>query len=217
MDKLSFQAIQEYAEAQTSSEDALLAELNRETHVKMLRPQMLSGAAQGRFLELFSRLMQPASILEIGAYTGYSAICLARGLKPGGRLDTIDRNDELQSFAEKYFQRAGLIDRIHWHTGEALEVLPNLKGPYDLIFFDADKREYRQYYELCLEKLTPNGVILVDNALWYGQVLNSADDPETKAIQAFNEYVTRDSRTENVLLPLRDGLMMIKKKTPGVH
>ncbi len=206
--------IEKYAQQNTSPESEVLNRLNRETHAKILRPRMLSGHIQGKLLEMFSCMLQPETIIEIGTYTGYSAICLARGLKPGGKLHTIDHNPELEDFTRGFFDQAGLMQSIEYHIGEAEEILPQIPGPFDLAFIDADKENYLVYYEEILSKLRKGGIIFVDNVLWSGKVLSETmakGDPEAEALIKFNSFVQKDSRVENVLLPFRDGLTIIRK------
>jgi caffeoyl-CoA O-methyltransferase len=206
--------IDEYALAHTSSEREVLKRLNRETHAKILRPRMLSGHQQGKLLEMISCIMQPSNILEIGTYTGYSAICLAAGLQPGGTLHTIDHNAELEDFTRSFFREAGIDQQIQYHIGEAAEILPSLNGPFDLVFIDADKENYLEYYQHILPKTRRGGIILADNVLWSGKVLSereAANDPEALALIAFNDFVQKDESVENLTIPLRDGLMMIRK------
>jgi len=190
-----------------------MAELNRETHAQVLMPRMLSGHLQGQLLRMFSMMIQPRRLLEIGTYTGYSAICLAAGLQPGGTLDTIDINDELATMATRYFGRAGVDDRITLHTGKALEIVPGMKEPLDLIFIDADKINYSNYYDLVFPKLRPGGYLIADNVLWSGKVTGEPDrmDADTRALHRFNEKVRQDERVFHVLLPVRDGLMVVRK------
>ncbi len=205
--------IEKYAQEHTSPESGVLETLNRETHAKVIRPRMLSGHLQGKLLEMISCMVQPQRILEIGTYTGYSAICLAKGLKPGGEIHTIDHNPELEKFTMSFFEQAELSDVIKYYIGEALDVLPAIDEIFDLVFIDADKENYKAYYTISLEKLRPGGIILVDNVLWSGKVLQqpSKDDIETLAIQEFNDYIQSDPRVENILLPIRDGLSLIRK------
>lgn len=205
--------IEQYISNNSSQEDSLLAELNRETHIKAINPRMLSGHLQGRFLEILSKLMNPQYILEIGTYTGYSGICLARGLRPEGHMHTIEINDEIIRFPKKYFEKAGISDKTTIHIGDALEIIPKLDIEFDLIFIDADKQQYTDYYELCFSKLKPGGIILTDNVLWDGKVVeDNAEDPDTKAILEFNSQIANDIRVEVILIPLRDGLSVIRKK-----
>jgi len=189
-----------------------LMELFRETHLKIMHPRMLSGHVQGVFLELISKMIKPSQILEIGTYTGYSALCLVKGLIPGGQLHTIEVNHELVDFAAKYFAKAKVSKEIFQHTGEALRIIPTLKQKFDLVFIDADKENYLNYYHQVMDKVRKGGVILADNALWDGKVINSKKrDKETAGIAEFNDYVQKDKRVTNVLVPLRDGMMMIQK------
>ncbi|MFW6100112.1 MAG: O-methyltransferase [Bacteroidota bacterium] len=205
--------IEQYILEHSGEQDELLSELYRETHKKVLHPRMLSGHLQGKILEMLSKLLQPSSILEIGTYTGYSAICLARGLAAGGTLHTIEVNDELKDFIQHYLDRSDMGNRINLHIGDALEIIRQLSGSFDLIYIDADKREYPDYLELCREKLRPGGCLLADNVLWDGKVVDTdTSDPHTLGIHRFNEKIKRDSGLEQVILPIRDGLMMIRKK-----
>jgi len=205
--------LERYAEAHTSPESQLLHKLNRETHIKMRMPNMLSGHLQGAFLRMISLLHKPACILEIGTFTGYSAICLAEGLKPGGILHTIDNNPEMEDYAMRYILEAGMEKSISVHIGEALDLIPAIEGPFDLVFIDADKENYIRYFDLVLEKMKPGSWIIADNTLWYGKVLepNESEDHETAGIIAFNAYVHDHPAVENLLLPIRDGLMMMRK------
>jgi caffeoyl-CoA O-methyltransferase len=208
------QKIEDYALAHTSAESDVLKRLNRETHAKILRPRMLSGHQQGKLLEMISTMVQPSNVLEIGTYTGYSAICLAAGLQPGGVIHTIDHNAELEDFTLSFFREAGLTEQIRHHIGEAVDILPTLEGPFDLVFIDADKENYLQYYLDVLPKTRRGGIILADNVLWSGKVLSekdAGDDPEAIALIGFNEFVQKDKSVENLMIPLRDGLMMIRK------
>lgn len=205
--------LEDYLVQHSSQEDPLLKELSRETHLKAINPRMLSGHLQGKLLEYISRMIQPLRILEIGTYTGYSTICLARGLKEGGHLDTIECNDEIVRIPKKHFKKAGLESNITLITGNALEIIPKLDEIYDLVFIDADKQEYFQYYELCLEKTRSGSTILVDNVLWDGKVLKADLNPDadTKAIMDFNQKLVTDARVEVLMLPLRDGISIIRK------
>jgi len=198
----------------TDQEGDLLEELNRYTHVNILNPNMLSGHQQGKILEMISRMIQPHRILEIGTYTGYSAICLAKGLQEGGELITIDLNDELSEISTTYFKNAGMEDRIRLLTGDALVLIPGIPGPFDLVYIDGEKTEYVAYYRAVFDKVRPGGYLLADNVLWGGKILDpeSEMDESTKGILAFNKMVTNDPRVMNVLLPVRDGLMIIRKK-----
>lgn len=206
--------LERYTTEHTEPEPVFLQELNRETNLKVLMPRMLSGHYQGRLLSMLSKLIRPVCILEIGTYTGYSAICLAEGLQDRGVLHTIDINAELETLARRYFKKAGLEDKIQYHIGNALTVIPGLDLQFDLVFIDADKENYERYYELVIEKVKPGGLIIADNVLWSGKVLNdlSNADKDTRALQAFNNLVQQDERVENILLPVRDGLMLMRKK-----
>ena len=207
--------IDQYAETHTSPESDVLAELNRETHLKVLQPRMLSGHLQGRLLSLISKIQGPKRILEIGTYTGYSAICLAEGMGEGGTIDTIDINEELRPLVVRYLEKAGLTDVVNLHYGRASEVLNNLQGPYDLVFIDADKSNYVAYYDAVIDKVSPGGIIIADNVLWSGKVLDGTDDSaddDTRTLREYNQKVLADDRVDNVLLPIRDGLMVARKK-----
>ncbi|MBP1669638.1 MAG: O-methyltransferase [Bacteroidetes bacterium] len=201
----------DYITSITSPEDPLLAELNRETHSKVLYPRMISGHLQGKLLEFLSRMIQPAAILEIGTYTGYSALCLAKGLKPGGKLHTIEINDELQPFIETTVRKAGLQETIILHTGDARKIIPSLKEKFDLVFVDGDKEQYLEYYKAVFGKTLTGGYILADNVLWSGKVLAPSKDKETNGIIEFNEFVKNDDRVDKMIIPFRDGLMLIRK------
>lgn len=200
-----------YLASSLSPEPALLKKLNRETHVKVLKPNMLSGHYQGRLLSMFSHMVSPARILEIGTYTGYSAICLTEGLKPGGLLYTIELKPELTEIARRYFDQAERGADIISLSGDAAKIVPELDEVFDLVFIDADKKRNILYYELVLEKVRPGGIILIDNVLWYGKVMSDAHDKKTLAISTLNEALTNDSRVENIILPVRDGIHMVRK------
>lgn len=206
------EALQEYCEAHSTPEKEVLKELNRKTHLDVLMPRMLSGHHQGAFLQMLSHMAQPKQILEIGTYTGYSAICLAQGLKEGGTLHTIDINEELEDLTKEFFQKAGIQDKVKQYVGNALEIIPEIDETFDLVFIDADKVNYSNYYDLVLPKLKPGGIILADNVLWSGKVVEDASDKSTDAIKAFNKKVAEDDRVENVLVPIRDGVLMVRKK-----
>ena len=196
----------------SEDEDELLKAISEETKATHADHHMLSGHVQGKFLQIFSSLLQPAYILEIGAFTGYSAICLAKGLKCGGELHTIELREEDATVAKANFNRSNMADRIILHTGNALDIIPKLNHPWDLVFIDADKSGYIDYYKLVLPKLRSGGVILPDNVLFHGQVLEETiKGKSAKAIQLFNEHVRRDESVGNVILTIRDGLMLIRK------
>jgi caffeoyl-CoA O-methyltransferase len=205
--------IDQYAQNHSQKEPELLKELNRETWTKVLQPRMLSGHLQGRTLSFLSKIVQPKAILEIGTYTGYSALCLAEGLADDGELHTIDKNEELESMIRSYFKRSGLEKKLHLHLGNAMEIIPALNKKWDMVFIDADKENYSNYFDLVIDNLRPGGLILADNVLWSGKVLHEADakDEETKALQTFNKIVSTDARVEALLLPIRDGLMALRK------
>ena len=206
--------LEEYILSHIEQEDAVLQELNRETHLKVLGARMLSGHLQGQVLTLLSKMVQPVTILEVGTFTGYSAICLARGLKENGKLITIEIDDELESFASRYFEKAGLKEKIEQRIGPALKIIPELDEMFDLVFLDADKKEYIDYYEMVLGKMESGGIIIADNTLWSGKVLDkpAPDDEQTIGIIQFNELIKNDDRVEKVILPLRDGMTVIRKK-----
>lgn len=205
--------LEKYILEHTDQEDTVLQELERETFLKVLRPRMLSGHLQGKMLELFSQMIQPKRILEIGTYTGYSAICLAKGLQKGGMLHTIEINDELESMAQKYFEKAGLKHQITQHIGDAITIIPSLNESFDLVFVDGDKREYSTYFDLVIDKVRDGGILIADNILWDGKVVEEVDpnDEQTQGILTFNEKIKNDPRVSQVILPIRDGLMLIRK------
>lgn len=203
--------LEEYALAHTSNPTDVLNELDRETWAKVLIPRMLSGHLQGRFLSMISHLARPQRILEIGTYTGYSAICLAEGLQHGGQLHTIDVNEELEPMAKRYFEKAGVQEKVSFHLGNALDIVPQLNEKWDLVFIDADKENYSNYFDLVIDDLNPGGCIIADNVLWSGKVLDQTPDSETKALMDYSQKVNKDQRVENILLPIRDGLMMCRK------
>jgi len=199
-----------YVTKNSHDEPDILKELTRETYQKVLLPRMLSGALQGRFLSMISKLTSPKRVLEIGTYTGYATLCLAEGLIKGGSIDTVDKNEELFDFQRKYFDRSGYGSQIKQHLGNAIDIIPALKPGYDLVFLDADKTNYLNYFELVLPKMNSGGVILSDNVLWSGKVIKQADpkDNDTQVLQEFNRLLASDPRIESILLPLRDGLTM---------
>jgi predicted O-methyltransferase YrrM len=203
--------LQDYAEKHTTAETPLLKKINRDTHAHVLMPRMLSGQLQGRVLSMISCMTRPQVILEIGTYTGYSAICLAEGLREKGKLITIDINEELYDRVSGYFAEAGLKDRIDYRIGDAAEIIPELKEKFDLVFIDADKENYTRYFDLVIDRVNLNGLILADNVLWSGKVLDPKPDKDTRAIVDFNAKVQADARVENVLLPIRDGMMLMRK------
>lgn len=206
--------IEEYALKHSDAELIVLKRLNRETHLKMTMPQMLSGHMQGLILQLFSKMIRPKNILEIGTFTGYSAICLAQGLQDEGCLHTIESNEEFKEIILRYIKEAGLESKMALHIGNAVNIIPSLKGPFDIVFIDADKENYSIYYDLVFPKVKQGGYIIADNVLWSGKVLNSVAkmDFETKSLYEYVRKVHNDSRVEKMLLPLRDGLMIARKK-----
>lgn len=206
--------IEIYTELHSSDHSTILKELYRETHLKVMHPRMLSGQQQGRFLSMLSYMTRPKAILEIGTYTGYSAICLAEGLPKEGEIHTIELDPELEHIASKYFKKAGIEKQIVQYFGNALKIIPNIDIVFDLVFIDADKDNYSNYYHLVFDKVRSGGFILVDNVLWGGKVIEplKKGDKDTPGIIEFNTLVQQDDRVENVFLPLRDGLMLIRKK-----
>ena len=207
MDFIS-EKLTEYISENSNTEPEILAKLNEETYQKVLQPRMLSGHIQGRFLSMISKMKSPTCILEIGTYTGYGTLCLAEGLSNGGKIFTIDRNEELLKIQNKYFEKSGKRDRIIQLTGNAKEIIENLDESYDIVFIDADKENYIEYFNLVSERLNNNGIIISDNVLWSGKVLNSPskNDEETNILIEFNKTLNEDERFETVILPLRDGL-----------
>lgn len=202
----------DYVEQHTSPETELLKKINRDTHAHVLMPRMLSGHLQGRVLATFSHMIRPKAILEIGTYTGYSALCLAEGLQERGVLHTIDINEELEDKVRGYFKESPFHQQLHYHIGNALEIIPQLNAPWELVFIDADKRNYENYFDLVIDQLQPGGFIIVDNVLWSGKVVEAdKKDKDTEAIRSFNNKVHQDDRVENVLFPIRDGLMVVRK------
>jgi predicted O-methyltransferase YrrM len=202
--------IESYIVEHSQKEPELLSELSRETHLKVIQPRMITGHFQGRVLSLFSKLINPKYILEIGTYTGYSALCLAEGLQKEGELHTIDVNPELESIQNKYFNKSSFRNQIHQYIGDAVELIPNFDRVFDLVFIDAEKKQYDAYFEAVLKKSKSGTVILSDNVLWTGKVVEplSPKDKTTKALLDFNKKLATDPRVETVLLPIRDGLTM---------
>ena len=200
-----------YCELFTEKESELLKELNRETQLKSNQPRMLSGHLQGRLLSFLSKLKRPEYILEIGTYTGYSALCLAEGLTENGKLITIDPNEETNYFAKKFFDKSAYKNNIELITGQAKAIIPSLPQTFDLVFIDADKKNYSLYYDLIIDKVNKGGLIIADNVLWSGKVLDKEMDLDTQIIHEFNQKVNNDTWVENLLLPVRDGLMILRK------
>ncbi|NPD44031.1 MULTISPECIES: O-methyltransferase [unclassified Lentimicrobium] len=207
-------SIENYINDHSSQEDQLLYELYRETNLKTTHPRMLSGSVQGQFLQMLANLIHAESILEIGTFTGYSAICLARGMKAEGKLHTIDIKEEFSDIANKYIKRAGFENKITQHIGDALDIIPQINEEFDLIFIDADKLNYPKYFELVAEKMSTGGLLIVDNVLWSGKVVKKLKtaDKDTRGVLEFNKKIQEDGRFENTLIPLRDGLMLARKK-----
>jgi caffeoyl-CoA O-methyltransferase len=204
--------IDEYAEQHTNEENSLLKKIDRETHLEVLQPVMLSGHYQGRLLSLISKLLRPRRILEIGTYTGYSALCFAEGLAPDGILHTIDVNEELKPRVEGYFAESDYSKQIKFHSGEALKIVPGLNEKWDLVFIDADKVNYSNYFNLVIESMNPGGIIMADNVLWSGKVTEEViEDERSQALDDYNKLTFKDPRVENVLLPIRDGIMVSRK------
>ncbi|MBL7839593.1 MAG: O-methyltransferase [Cyclobacteriaceae bacterium] len=204
-------AIQKYSEDHTSAENDLLKKINRDTHANIMMPRMLSGHMQGRILSMISCMIKPSVILEIGTYTGYSALCMAEGLTPDGKLITLDINEELESRVRNYFSNSPFHSRIDYRIGNALDIIPSLDMNFDLVFIDADKENYARYYDLIINRVPLGGYILADNVLWSGKVLDEKSDKDTRAIKAFNDKIQDDARVENVLLPVRDGVLVARK------
>ncbi|MFV9551971.1 O-methyltransferase [Algibacter sp. PT7-4] len=206
--------LDDYVVSHSENEPELLQQLNRETYQKILQPRMLSGHYQGRLLSMISKLVNPKNILEIGTYTGYSALCLCEGMQNNGELHTIDVNEELVDFQRKYFNKSSFGKQIHQHLGNALSIIPKLNINFDLVFIDADKENYTNYFNAVIDKLNPGGIILSDNVLWSGKVLDTTfkkDDTSTPALIAYNALLKTDKRVETVVLPIRDGLTISRK------
>ena len=206
--------LDDYVVAHSENEPELLQQLTRETYQKILQPRMLSGHYQGRILSMISKLVNPVNILEIGTYTGYSALCLAEGMQASGEIHTIDINEELMDFQRKYFDKSGFGKQIVQHLGNALDIIPKLNKTFDLIFIDADKENYSNYFHAIIDKLNKGGIILSDNVLWSGKVLETTfkkEDTSTPALIAYNALLKNDTRVETVVLPIRDGLTISRK------
>lgn len=205
--------LEEYCEAHSTPESDLLYRLNRETNLKCIKPRMISGHLQGRLLSFISQMMRPKRILEIGTYTGYATLCLAEGLSDDGRIDTIEVDEELEEIIRRYFSQSDYNEKITLHIGDALQVLKQLDATWDLVFMDAEKDDYIAYYELVLPRLRQGGIIMADNVLWSGKVIQEVKtgDKETRALMKFNDYILADKRVKNFLLPFRDGIMIIEK------
>ena len=208
------QKLDDYVCAHTENEPELLYRLNRETHLNVLRPRMLSGHFQGRVLSMLSHMIQPKDVLEIGTYTGYSALCFAEGLAPEGHIITIDKNEELEELVNEYISKSDFRDQIKCVIGDAMQIVPGLKRDFDLVFIDADKSNYINYYNLVMEKVRPGGYIIFDNVLWSGKVIEPVqqDDIDTQVLIELNKLIHDDDRVQEVLLPIRDGLLIARKK-----
>ena len=204
--------LQQYIDDHSMEESDLLKALDRETHQKVLQPRMLSGSYQGRLLALLAKMIGPKKILEVGTYTGYATLCMAEGLTTDGSIDTIDHNEELADMQRRYFDQSPYGSQIVQHLGEAKDVLKTLTGPYDLVFLDADKENYPHYFDLIIDKLETGGILLSDNVLWSGKVLGKATDEATSALQEYNHKINIDVRVETVVLPIRDGLTITRKR-----
>ena len=202
----------QYCEQHSQQESELLHDLNRQTHLKVMSPRMLSGHLQGRLLSFLSKMIAPSFILEIGTYTGYSALCLAEGLKPDGKLVTIDPNEETNAFAQTFFNRSIYCHQIQSITGKAAEIIPTIDKEVNIAFVDADKKSYATYYELIIPKLSTGGLLIADNVLWSGKVVSAASDADTLAMRAFNAMVAADTRVESLMLPVRDGFTIVRKR-----
>ena len=205
--------IYNYIDNHSSDESDILYELRRETELKCLNPIMLSGKIQGNFLAIISKLIKPFNVLEIGTYTGYSTLCIAEGLNPAGMIHTIDKNEELLQIQNKYFEKSGLRNQIKQYTGDALAIIPKLKFDFDMVFLDADKENYVKYLELISPKLKPGGVLLTDNVLWHGKILESSENQDrvTRLIDCFNKKIIKDKSLKTVMLPIRDGISLTLK------
>ena len=206
-------ALYDYVVAHSQEEPPLLADLTRQTHLKVLQPRMLSGPLQGRFLSVLTKLLQPKKILEVGTFTGYATLCLAEGLPKDGLINTLDKNEELVDFQRSFFDRSPWGKQIHQHCGDAIEIIPTLEGEYDFVFLDADKKNYLNYLELLFPKIKPGGLLLSDNVLWSGKVLEETqkNDRDTAVLKEFNQKLATHPNFETVLLPLRDGLTLSRK------
>jgi caffeoyl-CoA O-methyltransferase len=206
------ETIQAYLDQHCEKEPELLRHINRQTHLKVPMPRMLSGHFQGRLLSLLSKMIRPKRILEIGTFTGYATLCLAEGLVPEGIIHTIDINEEIEDLVNQHFKQSLFKDKIKYHVGNALDIIPRIAEKFDLVFIDADKKNNGTYYDLVFDMVTPGGIILIDNVLWSGKVLTEIKDSDSNSIRNFNEKVTKDQRTEKLIFPIRDGLFIVRKR-----
>lgn len=211
IDENIISAIYSYCESVSDDQGAVLYDLYRETHLKTMAPRMASGPIQGRFLSFLSKLLSPKKILEIGTFTGYATICMADGLPIGGHITTIEVNPELNYISDKYFRKAGIRDQVKSLIGNAKKILPALDETFDLVFIDAKKKDYALYFDLIIDKVNSGGIILADNVLWDGKVIDGSSDATSESLRAFNQKMKADERVSTLLMPLRDGLMIMKK------
>tara|TARA_B100001996_G_scaffold18054_3_gene14865 strand:+ start:622 stop:1263 length:642 start_codon:yes stop_codon:yes gene_type:complete len=201
-----------YVELNSQQEPTLLKELNKETNLKILNPRMLCSSYQGRVLSIISKIIKPKNVLEIGTYTGYSALCIAEGLDKNGIIHTIDINEELKEIQNKYFKKSGFGNQIHQHIGNAIEIIPKINEYFDFVYLDADKENYNEYFDLIIDKIVPGGVLISDNVLWSGKVLHTKNqDLITEKLIEFNQLVKKDKRLDTIILPIRDGLSICRK------
>ena len=208
---MSDATIEEYVLSHIDKEPEVLAWLTRETHLRTLKPRMLSGHLQGRMLKMFCAMMSAKRILEIGTFTGYSAICMAEALPKDGELHTMEVNDEMEEFLNEVFERSGMAEKIHLHIGDASQLIPQLEGQFDVVFMDGNKRHYSEYFDVAFPKLRLGGLLIADNTLWDGHVLEDSKDAQTVGIQKFNDKVFSDERVERVIVPVRDGMTLVRK------
>lgn len=208
---MSDATIEEYVLSHIDKEPEVLAWLTRETHLRTLKPRMLSGHLQGRMLKMFCAMMSAKRILEIGTFTGYSAICMAEALPKNGELHTMEVNDEMEEFLNEVFERSGMAEKIHLHIGDASQLIPQLEGQFDVVFMDGNKRHYSEYFDVVFPKLRLGGLLIADNTLWDGHVLEDSKDAQTVGIQKFNDKVFSDERVERVIVPVRDGMTLVRK------
>lgn len=204
-------ALDQYCEAHTTAPPDLLYRLERETYLKTLAPQMASGPLQGQLLTMLTRMLQPQLVLEIGTFTGYATLCIARGMPPTGRIHTIEVNDEIAYISQKYFNQSPQAEQITAHLGDAQTIVPSIEGQFDMVFIDAGKKDYAAHFDLTVDRVRPGGILIADNVLWSGKVMNENPDRDTQVLLDFNKKVQADPRVENVLLPIRDGLLVMQR------